>query len=348
MQPSDSQSPAPTVSMGESALMKLTDAFDQYTAATVCSTSFPQFSGAPGEDVHEFLRKFKLATLTFKNDQLKCLALQKALVGSARIWAKSNIKQQVQAGLWAAAKRALVDRFSEPDREVRYRERLNKMHFNGTTETLTSYVENYSDCFRKAHPGALDADLMKCLSINLPPNIIRHLNTLSDEWNSNGDWPTFYLLIKRIENKILPFEPKLDTSEDKNGIEALTKLVSELKESLRARPDPPEAPTASETCNEAVAAFNFGPRNQNTFRGQNDQRFKKTYGPHRHQNNSRGRQAPYEPRRQESQTDSGKPHMSEKELQAAYFKKFGDPPSPCHYCGGNHYNRHCMFRELKD
>ena len=93
---------------------KLTSSLNQYAASSLASVILPEFKGAPNEDVHDFLCKFKKATATF-NDELKCLALQKALSGAAQVWAKHNLKVEFNVGDWKTAKSALIERFGPPN-----------------------------------------------------------------------------------------------------------------------------------------------------------------------------------------------------------------------------------------
>lgn len=342
-----------SISVGEATLQKLTDAFGQYAASAVGSATIPEFKGLPNEDVHKFLRSFKLATLTVKDDALKCRLMRKALTGAAHVWAKANVNAFFLNGDWKAVKRALVQRFSEPDREIRYQEKLNRMRFDEATGTLTSYIEGYADHHKKAFASASEADILKGLSRNLPPNIVRHLNTLSDTWTQEGNWVTFYKLIKRIEAKILPFEPKEDDSRNKTSTEEMVKLLNELKESINAQKSKESSHKAEITNGDnAIAAIGYNSgqiANQRRNRLLNQNKgmtrydgYQSRYRYNRDQRNDSGPRAQPYPQRASAIPVKQDPDA----LLAAYEKKYGKIPGPCYHCGGQHFNRHCFYKDL--
>lgn len=191
----------------EDAVANLNQTITQYQALKAMTIPVPEFKGLPHEDVFEFLKRFKIATLSL-NQKFKCLALNKALVGPAHLWAKSGIKNFISNEDWKSAKKAIIDRFGPPNQELRYQERLTKMRYDPKVTTLMSYIEDYANCCKKAFDQVRDQDVIRSLSLNLPKDIIRHLNMLSDHWESLESINAFYALVRRLETKILPYEAK--------------------------------------------------------------------------------------------------------------------------------------------
>lgn len=76
-------------SISDNAIRKLTESLQQQAASLLTSIKVPEFRGTVEEVFEEWYADFKQTTLTF-NDGLRCLALQKALFGAARIWAKNS------------------------------------------------------------------------------------------------------------------------------------------------------------------------------------------------------------------------------------------------------------------
>lgn len=348
-----------SLNIGETTLLKLAESINQYAATSLSTIQIPEFKGMPDEDIHVFMRKFKLSTLTL-NDRLKCLALQKALSGAAHIWAKTSIKSMLNDGNWLGAKKALIGRFSAPDRDLRNKEKLSKLKYDKNKGTLVSYVEEYADCYRKAHNKASDTDIIQNLRLNLPHDIIRHLNLLSDDWVSSKSLPDFLSLIKRLETKILPFKTDEERSRDKSTSTEVLKMLKELQETLKSRPDKVE-----QVETKAIAAFETNPSNQREFPANqggkvNDQmNFRDQFN---HQTGWRGQQQRFNNGRQRPylrQNDNPRysfqapknnnfrqPKPEEDKRKATYESKFGIPPGPCQLCQGYHFNRHCPLYNL--
>lgn len=350
--------------MSDITLNKLSETLNQYTASTLSSISIPEFKGLPNEDVFDFLQRFKLATLTF-SDELRCLALNRALNGSARIWAKANIKESINSGDWKATKKAIVERFAAPNQELRHQEKLIKMRFDPSAGTLISYIEEYADCFRKARLLSSDKDIISSLNFNLPAHIIRHLNVLSDDWTNFDTLSDLYKLIKRLEGKILPYEQKPDAEEEKVNMATLSKLLKEMQESFQeqcAKKIDQETKAIKEEAVAAIGRYNNYDRRQQDSRSQepsqqHDQGFYQSRGNYRGRNfdpNYRNRNgprnyanAPYPMITQTGNSTIAPSYSKSKEnLKAAYLAKHGKPPAPCTYCGEEHFHRHCPYRDL--
>lgn len=55
------------VNPAEETLLKLADSINQYSASALSPIPISEFKGLPDEDIHNFLGKFKLATLPFRD-----------------------------------------------------------------------------------------------------------------------------------------------------------------------------------------------------------------------------------------------------------------------------------------
>lgn len=346
-----------SVNMAEATLLQLSDSISQYAATAINTVTLPQFQGLPNEDVYDFLKRFKLATITFTPD-LQCLALNRALQGAAHTWSKS-IKDKIQSGDWKNVKKAMIERFAAPDREMRYRERLAKMKHDPTKETLTSYLEEFIDCYRKANSSVSDKEIIVALKVNLPNSVIRNLNLLSDNWTEATELNTLFKLVRRIENKILPYEPTEDKDGSKLNIQSLTKILEDLKESFKTV----KAKQDENKDQEVVAAIQhqrasvpgpvrqgrpFQPQFRNyNYRTNQDRR-----------NWYRGNEQPYNQgfRRQSDENFPATTRMlpekrgqeggSTETLLTSYEKMYGKLPGPCQICQGQHFNRHCPYKDL--
>lgn len=320
-------------------LTKLYDSLGQHSAAALINIKVPNFAGSPGEEVNEFLKKFKMATLTL-NNELRCLSLDKALIGSARIWAKKNIKEELKTGNWPEAKAKLRKRFLPPDEIHRHLEKLSKMKYDPKETTLSSYVEVYADLYNKAYNSAPDKDVIRGLRLNLPSEILRHLNVLSDSWMDTESLEQFLSLVQRVERDILPYDKK--PSDDTAKFETLTAAIKELRESLVANKQQVQnLPTESVEVVAAVSGTsgqrwnqsnNKRPYHESDGYNQRGNRYSKRFNNNSRPNGNR-----------QNQSMEPKPVS---QLDKEYAEKHGKPPGPCYTCGGNHYNRHCPYTAL--
>lgn len=326
--------------VAEATIQKLSDSINQYTASAINSVAIPEFKGAPEEDIYEFIRRFKLATITFSNE-LKCLALSRAFRGAASVWAKANIKDKIQNGDWKTIKTAMVERFASPNRELRYREKLSKMSFNSQLETLTSYIEGYAECYRKAHPNTTDHDVIMALTVNLPKNILRNLNVLSENWSEATDISTLLKLVKRLEVKILPYDDE-EGPTGKVDMASLTKILSELKESIKTAG---KKDSENEDKGEIVAALQHNrPQVNNGPPQRTWNREPARYNPYAYRREGERKQVGSNQQRYQNPVPNQLPNN---DWKGNYFQKFGNPPGPCRYCGDNkHFNRHCPYMAL--
>ena len=205
---------------------------EQQSAASINNISVPEFRGQPHEDVKDFLRRFKLATLTLP-DNYRCLAITKSLRGAAAIWAKNNIKQDILEGDWKAIKRAMVARYSSIEDEISLRQQLHKMTFNENTSSLMSYVEVFAATYRRAFSEHSDKELIEAININLPNKVVRSLNLMNDAWTDFEHITDLYKLIKRYESRIQPYEDLADiTNNNALTQEQMLNIFNDFRKSM--------------------------------------------------------------------------------------------------------------------
>lgn len=341
-----------TVNLTEITLLKLAESISQQNATALISIAVPEFSGGLNEDVFDFLRRYKMATVSL-SEEMRVKALQKALTGPAYVWAKNNIKEYINKGTnWKGIKKALIERFQEPNSDRKFHEKLAKMKFDPSVGTLTSYLELYKECFSKVYSEAKDSDTISALKLNLPNNIQRGLNLLNDQWTSFTSMNDLFKLAKRVEEKILPFE-KDETAEEKLSASSLVKILEDFKSSLKnAKPEDKKS-TSQDT--EVLAALQT---NNNSYNGpthyqnkgynnnwrNNRNRYNKSY---QTKEDRRSSSVPYS---KDNKVPQGKTNESseEKGLRETYIATYGVPPGPCYSCGGFHFNRHCPLRAPND
>lgn len=338
-----------------STLQKLDLTLEQQTATAITGLNLPIFSGLANEDVNEFLSRFKLATFVL-SDKHRCLALNKCLAGVANTWAKTNIKKALSEGHWKIAKHALIERFGPADNVLKHREQLNSMNYQATQlTTLLGYVEKFISVYKKAYTKQDDSDAIMSLRLNLPHHIIRSLNLLDDNWSKYSSCDELYKLIRRYEQNIMPFEhltPQTQSVLDKEGVkELLTQLRSEFcltqqpRELLGAI-----ATSQDQTNNIRLEKYRYPPRsNRKPYFG------KRKY-PYSDQQPSltTSNQDHKQPKLAiESNQNSQMINQSEQsyaiqnnEMQRDRFRheRRNKPPSPCYYCGGDHWNSDCQKR----
>lgn len=309
-----------------------------YTHSALNTVVIPEYSGKIGEDVRNFLALFKKNTLTF-TDEMRCMALQKALSGTAKIWAKENIKGLIANNDWKAAKEAIVKRFGGPDHDLRHHEELSKLEFNPKKYGLLGFTEKYANLYRRAHPGAKDNEIIKNLKFKLPKNVQRSMNILDDEWVSYEDIKKFYELVDRTEVKLLQLEEeKLDEGSIATN---MTKMFKDLKEDLLDKLTVVEK--QAEKPAEVVAAIN------NVQAADQDvgkyQKASQKYNV-RHEPYNKNQRGPQKRKNNDTQEPRGS-SWSEFKIRE-YDKRFGRPPGPCQICGGHHRNKHCPLNKMDD
>lgn len=324
-------------------LEKLNSTFEQQTATAVSGLTLPQFTGLHNEDVHEFISKFKLATFVL-SDKHRCLALNKCLAGTANTWAKANIKRALAEGQWKVAKKALIDRFGPSNLIFKHRELLNNMSYQGPQSiTLLGYIEKFISLYKKAYNSQSDKDAIMSLRLNLPNHIIRNLNLLDDGWTSYNSCSELYKLVRRYEENIMPFEQSSQPQVvlDQNGIK---ELLTQLRQEFRPQQQLLGALKTEQlhTDKPDLDRYRYQPRQQF---------YKRKY-----QNNRRQFQSsPSDPNKPRLQIENNNELDKNKQVTFAeqpsgsrpVFEpnsRSRKPPSPCFYCGNDHWNSDCPKR----
>lgn len=328
-------------------LQRLESTLEQHNATAVTGLILPTFSGKAQEDVFEFLNKFKLATFAL-SDRNRCLAFNKCLVGTANIWAKSNIKKAILEGKWKPIKKALIERFGPADLTLKHREKLGQMKYHKQGDsTLIGFVERYVVQYKKAYKSHGDADAIIALRLNLPSTIIKSLNLLDDSWSTLDNCAELYKLIRRYESNILPFE---ETEENSNlilGKEGIKELLNQLREEFKSKQEP----------NQLLGAMNRGPSQSQSQDNLDKYRYKKRFDRQSPQNgfkreyqgdpkssynsnNDKLQRLAIQSAPNSNQFDNENPNR----LDGNNYVRLNKPPSPCYYCKGNHWNRDCDRR----
>lgn len=332
--------------ISDSTLLKLAESMQQQSASLLTTVNPPEFRGSINEDFEEWLREFKQSTLTF-NDNLRCLALQKALFGAARNWLKTDTeaKKAIATGQWKTIKNLLKNRWLKPNRDELNHERLSQLRFDSKKDALTSFVELYYNCFKKAHKNASDNDIIMGLKMKLPNNMIRYLNLLNDNWSETQDIAEIYKLTRKVEANILPYEDK-DSSLDKPDINTLVATIKELKDTMTKNAKETEA---------VIAAIRQEkrPSGRGPYPEKNEsEQFKRTSsGDYRGRSGilpAMGNRSVEEYTYKRPRYDDARRGYANGEynqIQQAYWQKHGRPPGPCQVCReGYHFNKHCPFK----
>lgn len=334
-------------------LQKLSSSINQQAAASINSINVPEFRGLPDEDVYDFLKRFKMATLTL-SDEYRCLALNKALKGAALTWAKATIKKLIIEANWSAIKAELYNRFGSSDRVLRFREKLAKLKFLEGQSTLMAYIELYLATYKKAFKVQQDSDVILSLRLNLPDKIVRGLNSLDDSWSEYTEIPKFIDLVKRYEAKILPYDAKINQNGNSLTKETLYSMFKELRGAINEDLKKHKEEIKPEVQALAALAHSSSPKPQRNERYQYNRyqrpnhHYQRNYKRPRYDNhNSSGqwqRNGDHRAHPAIAQQDMGKDLASgaeQKDRLEAYYARFGKPPAPCHFCQGKHLNRHC-------
>lgn len=345
-----------TTNAMEESLTRLCESINQqHQITSIANINIPEFGGGPNEDVTEFLQKFKTVTFSL-NDENRCLALKKALVNSARIWAKDNLKEIISVGNWKAAKKAIEKRFQSADYYERYHKKLAAMKYDPKSTTLRSYVEGYVSCFKKAHKATNEKNIIESLVQNLPNNIKYTLNTLSETWRHMAKLSDLYPLITRVEQTILPYAPIEPEPGEKLDVNTMAKLLKQMQEEFK-KDCLKEIKAEAKSTQEAVAAIGqiYKPRGagednnapgSNRNQDNNQNRYRKPYLGVDLNNNQQRRPPQPRPNRPFSFEKNTQSNQSLVKIQEEYYQRFGKPPRPCWHCKQDHFNRHCPYTNL--
>ena len=315
-----------------------------------------EFKGGPGEDIHDFLRKLKMSTLGF-SDKNRCIVLNKALKGTANVWARANVKALFEEADFANIKKALVERFGPPDYKLRHLEKLAKMKYNDSTETLYGYVENYFATYKKAYPKLSEQEAIQSIRLNLPDTINQKLNYLNDLWSEFTTKKAMLELIRRLETKILPFEKNNEHQSNQITKEYLGEMLEKYRQSvandisqhIQAKESKPEALALMEhkTPSKPIKQENYQHKKQYP----NDRKYQRhdRYDRAKRPSNFDGKGSNYKqprllsPKREHNsqQQPSTSKQAAQSDALTNYYNRFGEPPGPCFHCEGRHFNRHC-------
>lgn len=314
-------------------------------------TNIPEFKGAPQENIDEFLKEFKRVTSSFSNDQ-RCHALKRALIGDAAIYAKIYLKKELTENNWKEVKNKLRKRFLLIDIELKNRTELRRMVYNKNSSTLLGYVDRYASLYRKVHSKAKDSELIGDLSLNLGQDLVRKLNQLSANWQTDTEFENFRTLIARLERDIIALEPERSTDDTKNltstvnqiVVAALEQPLKDIKTILaKAVKKPEEQPEPIEV----LAAIQHSRDSRNYERRDNYEVSKRKDRPW--ESSNRAQKEPYKYRRY-SNPEKERLNMAE-ELKKEYESRYGTPRGGCFVCRGFHFQRHCPLyniQSLKD
>lgn len=312
-----------------------------YSAMSLMNLKTPEFFGKPKEDVYSFMARFKASIFGLPHEA-RCQALRKALQETAADWAKREIRKEIASGDWKTAKKKLIERFGEPDRTLRYRRELSKMTFKEVESTLIGYIERFVTCYKKAHPSHRDTEAIKALEFNLPSNIIGYLNMIDDKWVAYESIDRLSELVIKLENKILPYQPKQSTQTDDIAVEVEKRIQNLLtkfqQDVLKPKADAEQA--------EKLALIDHREKEESKDRrahqryGSSRQPFKRPY---------RNYQGNYKRTKSDDEayksTEDKKP-LTKEELEKKYADRHGTLNGSCFLCKGPHFIRHCPYRDL--
>lgn len=201
-------------------------------ASALMLANIPTFSGSQDEDLSDFMQRFKLATLTL-SDEHRCLAITKAMTGSARNWLKTNIKDIIKIGDWAAVKKRIDERFGPPHKELKYIKRLAELNFSPeSNKPLSCYVDDYYATYIKAHPEADEKTIVQNLHANLPASVKKTLNLMTDIYLAHtiGEYRK---IVQRYEHNIVGKSSEMSQDRPTATFDDLRKLISEMKEGIK-------------------------------------------------------------------------------------------------------------------
>lgn len=300
-------------------------------------SNLPEYRGVPNEDIEQFLREFGRATTALSPAQ-KCVALKKALVGDASIFAKNYLKTYLSLGQWKEAKKTLRTRFSPIEPSLLYRSQLNQLSFDPSQSTLLGYVDRYAKLYKKIHPSSGTNELIQDLSLNLGHNIILKLNHLSAEWRRIEDFENFRSLISRLERDIMSLETASASHTSRELVSTVNKLVtSALQPPLKEFQD--LIGRLNKTHLHEPSKANLAVIKNGGYPDKRQDQLKESSGKRRERDWDSDRDKDRKPGFKKA-----------KDLRRAYEEKFGEIPGPCYLCGGQHFRRHCPLDmpDLKD
>lgn len=345
----------------------------QLSGATLSSALIhitpPTFSGAPNEDIHDWVERFEQLTFSLPQEQ-KNLLLDKAFMKAARAWFREELRPTLAATEWNTVKRQILEHFSGKSPQVRAYEKLMQLTYRPDRHaSILYYIDEYTYLYKQAYPIHQQSEVVRAVVLSLPQNIKSKLNYMQD-LSAINTVETLKKLAKRYDQEGVE-EPAprgpVDIEEfNKSLREAVKELaqqqIAATKEVVAAIIGQ-QASTNSETespDDEHVCLARSQPRyQQNSDFRTNQQGF-------RNQPICQCQQSAYRARpnngyaayRNDRPTyrDPSPRYRNNQQLQREdprYPQPNGGynnrnepaPPSPCFTCGGDHWNRQCPRRK---
>lgn len=312
----------------------------QLASATLSSAIIhlnpPQFSGKPNENIHEWVEKFELLTLSFPDEQ-KTNLLDKAFLHPARSWFKASLKPSLPLP-WKTIKTKILSQFSGESQEDRNYEALRKLSYDKDKYgTLSLFIDDYAYTYGKAYPRADPSETVRALIRNLTPSKRHKLNQMSDiKEISTVD--ALRTLAKRFDQEPESSEEKKSTGLDVNQFkELMSGIVKDIVEQQ------------TKQNNEIMAAFQKFDKQSSEKQPQSFSSSFRTRSPSPNRNTSFRQGSSFERNRRVrfQETDPKEifrstqiPNISGPNSSTGKRA----PPSPCYYCDGNHWNADCTSR----
>lgn len=348
--------------MDESILHKLfNDSLTQYNATQALNLNVPEFHGLPNEDVNKFIKKFRAATIGFPIDS-RCRLIKKALKDSAQNWSKSILKTILSKETfdkqdWERIRELLRQRFSDSDLLSIQRQQLTKMSYKEGDVLLSCYVEDFLACYKRAYPNHDTSEALQALQTNLPHRIIVRLNYLNADWTDIKSDSELTSLVRKLETKILPFEPREDNATPINE-KSLLELFSGLKSSVEDLIKNTVKKATEETTTlqlalmdkQAVLEDNEHNNVKQTLPGRRfSYRNQRNYRPYKRVYNSNDNPIDKKNKTDRDQDDNQSIHHEPAvtDLEQSYYEKYRKPSRPCSHCNGTHWDKHCPLLNLK-
>lgn len=347
--------------MDESTLQKLfNDSISQYNAVQALNIKVPEFHGLPNEDVNKFIKKFRASTMGFPVE-VRCRFMKKALKDSAQIWSKTHLKELLTKTTltkqdWQIIKKLLRERFSEFDPQSTRRQQLNRMKYKEGDVLLSCYVEDYLSCYKSAYPNHEIQDALQALQANLPHRIIIRLNYINSDWTSLRSIHELIPIIRKLETKILPYEPQEESVSSSINEKTIMDLFSGFKSSVEDMIKDTVQKASEKTTSLQLALLDKQSNqdtvneqsNYNRSESRNNSHYRPFFKPHKRQPNFRDsyneKKNKTDDKQADNNTRTSEPSVSD--LEKAYFDKYRKPARPCSLCKGPHWDKHCPFFDL--
>ena len=301
-------------------------------------------------NVFEFINEFELATAGLSEAQRLTLLAKGFPPGRFRSWFENDLQPIIEGqGSWKDAKVKLKERFAGPTDQDRHFKRLRELSYDPNAgQSLTEFVDEVIYSYRKAHDGhENDALLIKHVKACLPSEVITSLSVYSDYREAKTS--------DQLKKAIREYDshrgsPGHKTASDRATMAEFSNMFQELLKGMKQEQEA--------TRNTIVAAFKsqedrqkFTPSQGHVYRGKSPQRNNYQQSNMQNDRDWRGPRPPTPPVRQQSHYGNRTPPRSHSPVQggdqlgvfdvAAYYERFGKPPSPCNNCGLMHWSRHC-------